>query len=350
MTPLGYLLDRGPLLLSFALALLFLLLVVHLGVAPLSLADAAYILLLAAAVAALILFVDYRSQLAFRRHVRQRLRRASASSFEVVPLPAGKTREQRALAALFEGSQRQALEALQEHRRAADEHRAFVDLWVHQMKTPLAVLELTAAQEDGSDAWRSVAEETASLAQGLELMLTSARLEGFELDLAPSTVDLLALARAGVNALKDSWIRHGIFPSVDAPQGAVLAETDPKWLAVVLRQLLTNAMKYSRSGERVRLTVAQPNTGSGATLTVTDAGPGIPSDEVPRVFERFFTGTNGRQTQASTGMGLYLAAEICRRLGHELSVTSTVGEGSAFTITLRPDGLHRVASPKVTGV
>lgn len=348
MTARAYLQDRAPLLLSFGVALMFLLLVVHLGVAPLTVADAGYVLLLATVAASLILWVDYRRQSPFRRGVQRRLEGGGEAPLEPAPLPAGKTREQRALALLLERSQRQALEVLQEHRRAAEQHRAFIDLWVHQMKTPLAVLELTAAQEEPSDAWRSVAEETASLAQGLELMLASARLERFELDLRPMTVDLAEVARAGVNALKDSWIRFGIYPSVHAPQEAVLVETDPKWLAVVLRQLLTNAIKYSSVGGRVRLTVSPLPAGAGATLAVADEGLGIPAEETPRVFERFFTGTNGRTTQASTGMGLYLAAEICRRLGHQLSVSSTVGEGSTFMVELTPSGMRRLPPKKLT--
>lgn len=337
MSGRDYLRDRLPLLLSFGLALLFLLAVVHLGVAPLRLADAAYILLLAAVATAVILLVDYRRQRGFRQAVRQRLERAE-EAFGMAPLQGGKTREQRALAELLSDTQRRALGALQAHERSAEQHRAFVDLWVHQMKTPLAVLELTAQQEEDTEAWRSVAEEAANLAQGLELMLTSARLERFELDLRPSRAGLAQVAREGVNALKESWLRHRIFPSVTAPDEPVLVETDPKWLAVVLRQLLTNAIKYSPPEGRVRLEVVRLPL--GASLSVRDEGPGIPAHEVPRIFERFFTGTNGRITQASTGMGLYLAAEICRRLGHDLSVDTELGRGSTFTITLRPSGLY----------
>lgn len=350
MRPIDYLLDRLPLLLAFAAALIFLLLVVHLGVAPLRLADAAYIALLAAVASALILFVDYRRQRGFRSGVEWRLGSEASEPdgeggvfFEATPLPLAKSREQRALAELLERSQRQALGALQRHRRNAEQHRAFVDLWVHQMKTPLAVLELTAQQEQDSAAWRSVTEEVDNLGHGLELMLTSARLERFELDLKPAQTDLTELARAGVNELKSSWIRHGVYPSVAAPAEPVSVETDPKWLAVVLRQLLTNAIKYGRAGQHVRV-VVQELPGGGATLGVVDEGLGIPPEDVPRIFERFFTGSNGRRTQASTGMGLYLAAEICRRLGHELTVETAVGEGSTFTVTIRPKGLHRLGA------
>ena len=117
----------------------------------------------------------------------------------------------------------------------------------------------------------------------------------------------------------------------------------PQRLRVVLRQLLTNAIKYSPRGSRVRVEVSPLEEG-GATLRVVDEGMGIPEEDVPRIFERFFTGANGRLTHASTGMGLYLAAEVCRRLGHELAVETAVGEGSTFSVVLRPAGLHRLGA------
>ncbi len=345
MTLADYLLDRLALLAGFVAAMLLLMLVVHLGVARLSLVNAGYILLLGGVASAALLLVDFRRQLGFRRAVSRALEQQGGHTrhddLVVTPLPPAKTREQRALVELLVGSERRALDTLQGHRRKAEQHRAFVDLWVHQMKTPLAVLELTAQQEEDSEAWRSVAEEVGNLSQGLELMLTNARLERFDLDLSPSRVDLVQLARAGVNELKASWIRHGVYPSVVAAEEPVAAETDPKWLAVVLRQLLTNAIKYGRPGAKVQVAL-RTLAGGGAAISVTDEGPGIPEADVPRVFERFYTGFNGRRTQASTGMGLYLAAEICRRLGHELTVETAVGEGSTFTVSILPRGLHRL--------
>lgn len=350
MRPLDYLLDRLSLIIGFAVALLFLLLVVHLAVARLHAVDAGYILLLGGVSGAICLLVDYLRQRRFRRAVARLLgadREADpATGFPLLQLPPAKSREQRALAELLTGSQRSALEALQRHRRGAEEHRAFVDLWVHNMKTPLSVLELTVQQQAGHDQdaqaeWRSVAEEVDELGRGFELMLAASRLERFELDLKLVTVDLVEVVRASVNELRRAWIRGGVFPSVEAPVALVEVETDPKWLQVVLRQLLTNAMKYSATGQKVRVGI-QPREGGGATVTVSDDGIGIPPEDVPRVFDRFFTGANGRRTKASTGMGLFLAAEVCRRLGHGLSVESSVGQGSTFTVELRPEGIHRL--------
>ncbi len=342
MTPRDYLLDRLPLLLAFAVALGFLLLVVHLSVGPLTSGEASYIALLALVATGVILAVDYQRHRRFRGAVAERL--DPASSTDLSPLPRGATREQRAVAELLSESQRKMLAELQRHQTAAEEHRAFVDLWVHQMKTPLAVLELTAQQEladdDRAGSWASVAEEVDQLSHGLELMLSAARLEHFELDLQPATVDLAAAAREAVNDLKRSWLRSGVYPRIEPPEQPLEVETDPKWLQVVLRQLLSNALKYSDEGQSVTVRLA-PDAG-GARLEVVDEGVGIPEEDLPRVFERFFTGSNVRRGQASTGMGLYLAAEISRRLGHVLELESRPGEGTTATLRILPRGVHRL--------
>jgi len=342
VTPRDYVLDRIPLLLSFGVALVFLLLVIHLGVRPLSPGEVGYIALLATVATAVVLTLDYQRHRVWRREVARRL---SEHDYGAAPLPAGASREQRAMAALLGASQAAAAEELQRRKAAAEQHRAFTDLWVHQMKTPLAVLELTAEQQP-ADLAGSVAEEVEALSAGLELMLTTSRLERFELDVKPALTDLGALARDTVNDLKRSWIRASVYPRFEAPHPTdpatppVTAETDPKWLQVVLRQLLTNSIKYSHAGATVTITVAAED--QGASIRVSDTGVGIAPEDLPRVFERFYTGSNGRHAKAATGMGLFLAAEICRRLGHELSLTSAPGQGTTARVTLTPRSLHRL--------
>ncbi len=103
--------------------------------------------------------------------------------------------------------------------------------------------------------------------------------------------------------------------------------TDEKWLGVVLEQLLSNALKYTPEGA-IRVYA------EGDTLVVEDSGIGIRSDDLPRVFEKGFTGYNGREDKKSTGIGLYLCSRICDRLGHGLSITSEVGRGTKALIDL----------------
>lgn len=341
MTFRDYLADRLALILGFALATTLLLLVVHLSVARLGPGTVGYVVLLAVTFAAALLGVDYARQASFRREIARRLGRGAAEAtrgLDIAPLPPGRTREQRAFVRLVEGVTRGAAEESQALRAAADEHRAFLDLWVHQLKTPVTVLGLTASEaRNDPGAWESVEEEVAALSHGLELMLTSARLERFDLDLATAAVDLTEVARQAVNDLKGSWLRSGVYPGLVAPEVPVIVETDPKWLAFVLRQLMGNAIKYSGAGTRVRVVVVAAD--GAVRLSVEDEGIGIPAEDLPRVFDRYFTGANGRARSASTGMGLYLAARVCERLGHHLAVESERGVGTTFTLTFSTDDL-----------
>ncbi len=348
MRKVDQLLDQLPVITAFTLAVSFLLLVVHLGVARLTLDEAGYVMLLALVSLALILGVDALRKAPFRAEVRRRLSRPPAATGAPLPRPA--SREQRALARLLEQQQSAAALRLAEHKRRAEDHRTFVDLWVHQMKTPVSVIQLAAARRDDA-AWDDALEEVERLAHGLDLMLAAARLERFEHDFTPAEVDLVALARSVLNELRGAFIRSGVFPRVEAPE-SVRGVTDPKWLSVALRQLLTNAVRYSPAGSQVTVRVeAAPD---GATLTVADRGAGIPPEDLPKVFDRFFTGANGRTHGASTGMGLHVASEVCRRMGHELALESSVGAGTTATIRLRGTGLHRLedvapAPARVTG-
>ncbi len=323
MRPVDYLLDRLPLLLAFGLAILFLLLVVHLAIAPLNPADAGYMLLLALVSTGVILAVDFARHRSFRSQISERL--------DAPPVNAA-SREQRAIAELLASTRARHGAELNELKQQMERHRTFIDQWVHNMKTPVAVIQLTAQQNDGP-AWASVAEESERLAQGLDIMLGIARLERFELDLHVARTDLTGLVRESVNELRSSWLLAGVYPSVVGEPDA-FAETDPKWLKVVIRQLLVNAIKYGGAGQRVTISV------SAEAVSISDEGPGIPPEELPRVFDRFYTGAANRGKAASTGMGLHLAAQVCDRLNHSLTVTSAVGQGTTATVGFRPAGLH----------
>lgn len=210
-----------------------------------------------------------------------------------------------------------------------DRHDQFMNQWVHQMKTPLSVIELL-LQEDELDA-QSVKEEVDRLKNGLEMVLMNARLEKFEEDLQVETVDLRTIVSAVVNENKRLFITKRVFPQLDVADDLAVT-TDSKWLKFVLGQFITNAVKYTFEPQK-KVYIAANVVGKAIELTVRDEGIGIPKSDLSRVTKAFFTGENGRKTGESTGMGLYLAQEVSTKLGHELSIESEVGIGT--TVTLR---------------
>lgn len=211
---------------------------------------------------------------------------------------------------------------------AQNRQMKFMNHWVHQMKTPISVIKLV-LQEDDLDR-KSVAEEVHRIRVGLDSVLLNARLETFERDMTIERVNLKQLTQETVTEYKRLLITNGLFP-VNSIDESFIVATDVKWMKIVIGQFITNAVKYTfEKGRKIHLNAA--HTESGILFSVKDEGVGIPSSDLNRVTKAFFTGENGRLTGESTGMGLYIAAEVCKRLGHYLHIESELEVGTTVTI------------------
>ncbi|AQQ52573.1 sensor histidine kinase [Planococcus lenghuensis] len=205
----------------------------------------------------------------------------------------------------------------------------FMNQWVHQMKTPLAVLEML-LQEEGELDKRSMREELDRMKAGLETVLMNARIETFEEDMQIDQVQLQALVQETISENKRLFISKRVYPVIDVPADFIVT-TDRKWMKFTIGQFLTNAVKYTFEPERKVFVTANCREGD-ILLTVKDEGIGIPASDLARIRRPFFTGENGRKTGESTGMGLYLADEVCKKLGHQLDISSSPGEGTAISV------------------
>lgn len=208
-------------------------------------------------------------------------------------------------------------------------HLQFMNQWVHQMKTPLSVMQLL-LQESGELDKNSVREEVDRLKAGLDTVLMNARLDTFEEDMQIEQVELRSIVSEIVNENKRLFISKRVYPEIDVEEKYMVA-TDRKWMKFVLGQLLTNALKYTFEPDKKVLIKAECQDGN-ALLSIRDEGIGIPASDLPRITKAFFTGENGRKTGESTGMGLYLAKEVCEKLGHQLSISSETGKGTTVAV------------------
>lgn len=211
----------------------------------------------------------------------------------------------------------------------------FINQWVHQMKTPVSVIDLTIQEEDRSEfneVLHSISEENEKISQGLNIMLYNARINEFNHDFNVEDIDILLLLRKVINDNKKLLIRHKIFPKVTGE--AAFVQTDKKWIYFVINQIVINAIKYTNVTEKDRKTInfnIEEDT-KKIVVSIEDNGIGIPKEDLGRVFNAFFTGKNGRKTSESTGMGMYLAKRICDELGNELYVESEEEKGTRFCI------------------
>jgi OmpR family two-component system sensor histidine kinase YxdK len=208
-------------------------------------------------------------------------------------------------------------------------HLEFMNSWVHQMKTPIAVIDLMTQGSDTLDS-KSVSEEMDRLRRGLDTVLMNARLDTFEEDMQIEQVNFKQLVTQVVSENKRLFIGKHVFPVISMADDLMIT-TDEKWMRFVITQFLTNAVKYTFT-ENKKIFFESTLKEKQIVFSVRDEGIGIPPTDINRVMKAFFTGENGRKTGESTGMGLYLAHEICRRLNHKMTITSTVGEGTIVSI------------------
>ncbi|MFL0403078.1 sensor histidine kinase [Bacillus nitratireducens] len=209
------------------------------------------------------------------------------------------------------------------------EHLTFINQWVHQMKTPLSVIELITQEENG-EVFESIVEEVDQMQYGLEMVLYMARLQTFEQDFYVERVSLQDIVQEVIRENKRLFIRNYVYPEVKIKQ-TIMVETDRKWLRFVIHQVISNAIKYS-AGSRKNVTITTLEEERSVILTIQDHGVGIPKEDLPRVFRPFYTGINGRKFKESTGMGLYLVKSIIKRLEHNIEIKSEVGKGTTIRI------------------
>ncbi|KQL55053.1 hypothetical protein AN964_17095 [Heyndrickxia shackletonii] len=218
---------------------------------------------------------------------------------------------------------------LHDYRRKLEGHIQFINQWVHQMKTPISVIHLMIQDKD-EPTYTAIGDELDRLKKGLEMVLYTSRLDTFERDFYVETLQLENIIRSVTSAQKRLFIRRHVFPMIQVDSNLQVA-TDEKWLSFVLTQLITNAVRYTMYENR-KIYFRGYIRGMHTILEIQDEGVGIPKSDLPRVFDPYFTGENGRNFQESTGMGLYLAKQICEKLGHRIEIESTVNEGTTVRI------------------
>ena len=200
--------------------------------------------------------------------------------------------------------------------------------WVHQIKTPIAVMRLKLA--DDTPEHHALSVELQRIEQYVDMVLQYIRLGSGSTDLVIREHPLDALIRESVRKLAPQFVEKRL-RLIFAPTGATVV-TDQKWFVCILDQLLSNAVKYTPSG-------AVTITYQDGILTVSDTGIGIAPEDLPRIFEKGYTGVNGRLGQKSSGLGLYLAKKAADLLSVSLRAESAVGKGSAFFLDLRQSGI-----------
>ncbi len=257
-----------------------------------------------------------------RRALMAILKREITVSLDRLPTPLNPVEAdyQALVRALFDGMAALSRDAASRYTGLTE----YYTLWAHQIKTPIAAMRLL-LQEEAPDP-RALSEELFRIEQYVEMALCYLRLDSESTDYVIRSCDLDEVIRQALRKYAPQFIRKKLKLSYEPVCRQAL--TDEKWLSFVLEQVLSNALKYTPGGT-ITIRLEEP-----LTLFVTDTGIGIAPEDLPRVFEKGYTGLNGRYDKQATGIGLYLCRRIMTKLGHGIQIDSTPGVGTAVRLDL----------------
>lgn len=239
----------------------------------------------------------------------------------------------RRLFRLTQRAGRAMISAVSDARTAQQEYREYVESWVHEIKSPITAAKLLCRKADG-ETRRKLTLELARIEAHVERALFYARAESPEKDFLICPTELSQLAAKAIRQHQALLLQSGMRIETEHLEQTVY--TDGKWVVFLLGQLLQNAARYRGTDPLISLSAERE--GERVRLTVRDNGIGILPQELPRVFDRGFTGSNGRARGGATGMGLYLCRKLSDRLAIDLQIASQAGQGTSVTLIFPAQG------------
>ena len=206
----------------------------------------------------------------------------------------------------------------------------YYTLWAHQIKTPIAAMHLL-LQSDSGTLSRECEAELFKIEQYTEMALGYIRLESGTNDFVITACDTDRIIKSVLKKFSKQFILKKL--TLDYKETGLTAVTDEKQLSLIIEQIISNSLKYTKKG-----TISVYSKGN--SIFISDTGIGISGEDLPRIFEKGYTGYNGRTDRKSTGLGLYLCRRTADKLGHTLRVSSEVGKGTLAEIDLTPESIE----------
>jgi signal transduction histidine kinase len=229
-------------------------------------------------------------------------------------------------------------ERVAEYRRQNQRFREYIETWVHEAKIPIASMRLMCHNHPDLDA--KMIAQLKQLDDDINNVLFYARSENAQKDYIIKETSLkkvfheVAMNNRVILQLMDAEI---------APRNLdILVMTDEKWLEFMLGQIISNSIKYCDAERKLKLEIWAEEISDKVMLHFRDNGIGIPASDLPRVFDKTFTGENGRKGAASTGMGLYIVRNLCDKLGHGINISSQESEYTEVTLTFSRNDFYKM--------
>lgn len=268
-------------------------------------------------------FLEYQSKKSFYEDILGKLNQLEEKYLIVEMLNPADTMEEQLLDGILQETNKAMLEKVNEYKYIQEEYKDYIELWIHEIKLPIATSKMI-IENNKNDVTMSIDEEINEIEGYTEQALFYARSNHANKDYCVTECKVKDIVNESVKRNKQTLINKKIAIQIENADQTIY--TDPKWVSFILNQIIQNSIKYRKEiGAEICFTAEEKK--DSVVLSIRDNGIGIRQGEVTRVFDKGFTGSNGRIGKKSTGIGLYLCKKLCDKLGLgiELSAEENVG-------------------------
>ena len=270
----------------------------------------------------LILIISYLRKNKFYKLFMNNLEKLDKKFLILETLPEPTTYEEKIMVNSLYEINKSMIENIKISQKNINDFKEFVEVWIHEVKIPISSLVLK-CHNNKEKYDKSFLSQIRRLDNNIDEILYYVRSEDTEKDFIITEINLKEIVRNISLKNKDDLLENNIEFEVDLKAFSV--NSDKKWLEFIINQVINNSIKYKKENESI-IKIESSENKDKVTLEIYDNGIGIPEKDLKRVFDKSFTGTNGRDKVKSTGMGLYIVKKLCDKLGHNISIESKENE------------------------
>nr|WP_320024640.1 sensor histidine kinase [uncultured Acetobacterium sp.] len=330
MTIKDYLWDKKYLILIYAITVLFTGTVIYIGEAvAANQSNGLYVVKVSLLLFAIYLAVDFIVKSKYYKRLKAISDLAGLDWVNSLPIPVSS--EQRIYNELLQKQYQAINKRLSEHQSKSIENREFITMWVHEIKTPIAASKLIIENNldhPSEEVLYSIEDEIDKIEDFVQMTLFYSRTDDFATDYLINSINLKKVVNECIKREFSSITNKNL--SLQLKNLDLQIDSDEKWLGFIIKQILDNAIKYSTANGKI--SIYAESLEDEVVLIIADEGAGIKEEDIRRVFDKNFTGGNGRKYVTTTGMGLYLSQKIARKLGHQITISSDSGKGTRVSI------------------
>lgn len=286
-----------------------------------------------------LLLIEYSKKNSFYKTIQSKLINLDKKYLVLEMLDKPKTTEEELIYQIFYDINKSYIEELKDYKLSLTNFKEYIELWIHEVKIPISSLVLM-THNSKETLPKKYTTQIDRLDNYIDQVLYYVRSNTSEEDFFIKEVSLQKIINSVALKNKDDLLENNIEFIVKTSNEKVL--TDEKWLEFILNQIINNSIKYKRNIKVPKIEIKVEEATKKVILTITDNGIGIPKNDLPKVFNKSFTGTNGRTTTKSTGLGLYIAKNLLKKLGHKIEIESEVNKYTKVTITFSKNNYYKI--------